>query len=360
MAWSPPPSCSLLCAHSYPMTGSLQNFLWEMTIGPGGSSLPGQERARACEAGCREDTPLQVGRATLGLDHRGRSHEIIDPRTESLIEGPRGLSLACLLAGFCLSAGAASRPGFPKRPFAGPRPDRGGSRAQAQAPWAEVFPPGTAAGLATQAQDGGFVFAGQTTAAGAGGLDLWLLKLDASGTAVWQETLGTAEDDAGTLMASPAGGFIAQGWSAVSEGFWLVRLDESGTPVQEQVDLPPGRGEIDAAFPQDAGCLLTGTVVNPLFQKTSPALVSLDDLGGIVAVGLQIRRQPGAIRGYLYLLGRDTAGQGGVRGDRDPHRGGHRRQRSLPDDGGFGRKGGAAVGLRRGAERSPFVPPEDR
>ena len=58
------------CAHSYPMTGSLQNFLWEMTIGPGGSSLPGQERARACEAGCREDTPLQVGRATLD-SHRG-------------------------------------------------------------------------------------------------------------------------------------------------------------------------------------------------------------------------------------------------------------------------------------------------
>ncbi len=195
-----------------------------------------------------------------------------------------GLLLYGLFGAFGVPAGAVNLPGSSEKDLC--QATQGTSivrPAEAQAPWAEVFPPGTAAGLATQTQDGGFVFAGQTTAAGAGGLDLWLLKLDASGTAVWQETLGTAEDDAGTLMASPGGGFIAQGWSAVSEGFWLVRLDDSGAPQwQEQVDLPPGRGEIDAAFPQDVGILLTGTAVTPLFQKTTPALVKLDDLGAIL------------------------------------------------------------------------------
>ena len=41
--------------------------------------------------------------------------------------------------------------------------------------------------------DGGFAIAGYTWSKGAGGEDMWLLRLDASGNIIWDKTFGGSE-----------------------------------------------------------------------------------------------------------------------------------------------------------------------
>ena len=223
---------------------------------------------------------------------------------------PSKVRCGFLLTGLLVAMGVAARAQGRPDAASGGCPEAAANPARvapAEVPglWAQVFPEGTsAAGLAEETADGGFVFSGWTTAAGVGGLDQWLLKMDASGTVVWQEAIGTAQDDGAAILASPSGGFLAQGGSGAAQGFWLAKLDDSGAlQWQEQVGLPPGRGVIARAFPQEAGSVLTGTAINPFFHKITPVLVRLDDAGSVLwqwtyhsAVG------PGA-GGNDYLFG---------------------------------------------------------
>jgi len=71
-----------------------------------------------------------------------------------------------------------------------------------------------------QTSDGGCVLAGHTSSFGAGGSDIWVLKLDASGDIVWQRTYGGPDDDsAKAIQQTPDGGYIVTGeTSSVAAG----------------------------------------------------------------------------------------------------------------------------------------------
>ena len=77
------------------------------------------------------------------------------------------------------------------------------------------------------------VIAGYTNSQGVGGYDGLLVKLDASGSQVWERTYGGAEWDLFHAIAETSDGFVAAGSSssfnpdALPEA-WLVRLDASG------------------------------------------------------------------------------------------------------------------------------------
>src|SRR2546422_11724697 len=82
--------------------------------------------------------------------------------------------------------------------------------------------------------DGGFIVAGFTTSFGAGSADAWLLKLDSSGSIVWQKTYGgTGDDEAFSVRQTSDGGFIVAGvtfsFGAGGPDAWVLRLDGSGT-----------------------------------------------------------------------------------------------------------------------------------
>jgi uncharacterized delta-60 repeat protein len=84
-----------------------------------------------------------------------------------------------------------------------------------------------------QTADDGFIVAGYTSSFGAGGLDFWVLKLDAAGDVDWQKTYGgSGNDDAFSIQQTSDNGYIITGrtnsFGAGGYDFWVLKLDAAG------------------------------------------------------------------------------------------------------------------------------------
>ncbi len=108
---------------------------------------------------------------------------------------------------------------------------------------------------AIQASDGGYVVAGETGSSGAGGQDVWLVKLDSDGVEEWARTFGGQLDDIGYDVQQTAdGGYIVAGethsFSAGGTGsgsksdYWLIKTDAFG---QEEWNQTYGNIELRGA-----------------------------------------------------------------------------------------------------------------
>ncbi|HMX39943.1 MAG TPA: gliding motility-associated C-terminal domain-containing protein, partial [Saprospiraceae bacterium] len=85
------------------------------------------------------------------------------------------------------------------------------------------------------ANDGGLLCLGQTRSYGAGGLDVWLLKLDEQGQVLWSRTYGKSTDDQATyLLPLPPDAYAL--WcngspnNATQFDAWGLKLDNLGQP----------------------------------------------------------------------------------------------------------------------------------
>ncbi|MDE2180437.1 MAG: hypothetical protein KGJ40_06280 [candidate division NC10 bacterium] len=90
-----------------------------------------------------------------------------------------------------------------------------------------------------QTADGGYIVAGSTKSFGAGSYDVWVLKLDNSGTVTWQQTYGgTGDDRAYAIQQTADGGYIVAGhtssFGAGGNDAWVLKLDSSGTVTWQQ------------------------------------------------------------------------------------------------------------------------------
>jgi uncharacterized delta-60 repeat protein len=84
-----------------------------------------------------------------------------------------------------------------------------------------------------QTKDGGYIVAGGTYSFGAGGLDVYVIKLDASGDMKWYKTYGESNDDnAWSIQQTTDGGYIVAGWTnslgAGSYDVYVIKLDANG------------------------------------------------------------------------------------------------------------------------------------
>jgi len=89
------------------------------------------------------------------------------------------------------------------------------------------------AGSIIQSSDGGYVVAGYTYSFGAGAADFYVVKLDSSGNVVWTKTIGGSSDDgASSIIQSSDGGYVVAGgtWSFGAGGWdiYVVKLDANG------------------------------------------------------------------------------------------------------------------------------------
>jgi len=115
-----------------------------------------------------------------------------------------------------------------------------------------------------ETSDGGYALAGRTNSFGAGSYDCWLVKIDANGNMQWNQTYGGERwDEAYSLVESPDGGFALAGrtnsFGAGNYDFWLVKTDAIGNMVWNQTY---GGTENDCAYSltmtSDGGFALAG------------------------------------------------------------------------------------------------------
>jgi len=87
--------------------------------------------------------------------------------------------------------------------------------------------------VAIQTSDGGYIIAGTTDSFGAGGWDVWVLKLDSDGTVEWQYAYGgTGNEEASSIQQTSDGGYIVAGttnsFGAGGWDTWVLKLDSDG------------------------------------------------------------------------------------------------------------------------------------
>lgn len=109
--------------------------------------------------------------------------------------------------------------------------------------------------------DGGFVVAGATDSSGAGGDDVWVLKLDGGGNLQWQRTYGGSDaDQAEDIVALDGGGFAVVGSSnsltPSGHAPWVLRLSSTGDVLWQRVVGDDVWGDLGAAAQTTDGQLV--------------------------------------------------------------------------------------------------------
>jgi hypothetical protein len=90
-----------------------------------------------------------------------------------------------------------------------------------------------------EVSSGGFAIVGYTESFGAGGWDMWLVRTDADGNHLWNQTYGGVDDDRGfSVVEAVTGGFVLTGYTgsfgAGWQDLWVVRTDADGNHLWNQ------------------------------------------------------------------------------------------------------------------------------
>jgi hypothetical protein len=137
----------------------------------------------------------------------------------------------------------------------------------------------------TKTTGGGFAMVGQTNSFGAGDQDFYIVKLDSSGTLQWSRTVGgTAIEFAYSITQTADGGYAAGGFTtsfgAGVNDMYVVKLDASGTLQWSRTvggtGQDYGRFIIQAA---DGGYAVAGQVASLGALGTDMFIVKLDGSG---------------------------------------------------------------------------------
>jgi hypothetical protein len=126
---------------------------------------------------------------------------------------------------------------------------------------------------------GGFIIAGWTYSFGAGYYDVYLIRTNANGDALWIKTYGGTRDDGGwSVQECASGGFIIAGWTcsfgAGGADVYLIRISDAG--VEEQKELRVESLEL-RVYPNP--CFGDAVIKYGLLEKGGGSL-KLYDLGG--------------------------------------------------------------------------------
>ena len=122
------------------------------------------------------------------------------------------------------------------------------------------------------ARGGGYVVAGETLSFGAGGWDVWVLRLDEDGAVLWQRAYGTEGDEIpNAVIQSPDGTFVVCGYIVNEDGF-VMKLDASGSVLWQKIYGGEHSDALqDIAPTTDGGYAMTGWTAS--FDKSEPPVL---------------------------------------------------------------------------------------
>ncbi len=132
--------------------------------------------------------------------------------------------------------------------------------------WAKMYG-GTSSDGARSVQqtfDGGYIVAGFTSSFGAGQIDMWLLRTDASGDTLWAKTFGGASNDFGfSVFQTADSGFVVTGYTysfgAGDQDFYIVRTDAGGNLIwTKTVGSSGAERSFSIQQTSDGGYIITG------------------------------------------------------------------------------------------------------
>jgi uncharacterized delta-60 repeat protein len=136
--------------------------------------------------------------------------------------------------------------------------------------------------------DGGYIVAGTTDSFGAGSNDAWVLKLNSTGSIVWQNTYGgNSYDDVASVQQTADGGYIVAGttysfWAQTGD-FWLLKLSSGGSIAWQKTY--GGTGDDEAYCVKqtsDGGYIAAGTTNSFGTLDYDAWVLRLNSAGGVV------------------------------------------------------------------------------
>lgn len=136
-----------------------------------------------------------------------------------------------------------------------------------------------------QTLDGGFALAGYTYSFGAGSADFWLIKTNVSGNVQWNKTYGGTNSDIGySIVQTPEGGYAFCGFTqssgAGSDDFWLIRTDAIGDPIWNETYGGTGADMAHSMVQtSDGGYVIIGQTTSYGVGNADFWIVKVDDSG---------------------------------------------------------------------------------